>query len=372
MEDNINTKVVETKIPIEEIINQTLMQMPKTECEFNNMLVYNTVKMVLEGLEINKDNQLLGGKRKRRKTIKNNKRKYRNKLTKYKRRKMSQKGGANPQLIIFLIGLLLVFVKGITNTTDTEVIERIKQSGEVKDIYKNYYGTCSLNTMLFLKTIKIPTFEELSINMMKFKPGFNKEQMTKYMNQELDVKGEWTEINPNPQLEDESEYIQSYIDRLKDKMKSMRLKYGYRQNQSIITALTYPVKNKEKSHAVVLWLTSEDDLILIDPQIFTKYGIEIYSSDLNKSYLDSNKKIRMHSLERYIREKININLDRKNDDYSTLFPTSILTSLHTEIADIYGKDRLSLNNKLLTDTITRIKTLDEELSTEKDEFREQL
>lgn len=136
--------------------------------------------------------------------------------------------------------------------------------------------------------------------------------------------------------------------------------------------LTYPVKNKEKSHAVVLWLTSEDDLILIDPQIFTKYGIEIYSSDLNKSYLDSNKKIRMHSLERYIREKININLDRKNDDYSTLFPTSILTSLHTEIADIYGKDRLSLNNKLLTDTITRIKTLDEELSTEKDEFREQL
>ena len=29
MEDNINTKVVETKIPIGEIINQTLMQMPK-------------------------------------------------------------------------------------------------------------------------------------------------------------------------------------------------------------------------------------------------------------------------------------------------------------------------------------------------------
>ncbi len=371
MEDNINTKVVETKIPIEQIINQTLMQMPKTECEFNNMLVYNAVKMGLEGLEINKDNQLLGGKRKR-KTIKNNKRKYRNKLTKYKRRKMSQKGGANPQLIIFLIGLLLVFVKGITNTTDTEVIERIKQSGEVKDIYRNYYGTCSLNTMLFLKTIKIPTFEELSINMMKFKPGFNKEQMTKYMNQELDVKGEWTEINPNPQLEDESEYIQSYIDRLKNTMKTMRLKYGYRPNQSVITAMTYPVKNKEKSHAVVLWLTSEDDLILIDPQIFTKYGIEIYSSDLNKSYLDSNKKIRMHSLERYIREKININLDRKNDDYSTLFPTSILTSLHTEIADIYGKDRLSLNNKLLTDAIARIKNLDKELHTEKDEFREQL
>ncbi len=369
MEDK---KIVETKIPINKIINQTLMQIPKTECEFNNMLVYNAVKMVLEGLEINKDNQLLGGKRKRRKTIKNNKRKYRNKLTKYNR-KMKQRGGANPQLILFLIGLLLLSVKGITNTTDVDVIDRIKQSGEVKDIYRNFYGTCTLNTMLFLKTINIPTFEELSITMMKDEPGFNRKQLTNYFNQDLNVKGEWTEISPNPQLNDKEEYIQSYIDRLKNTMKTMRLKYGYRPNQSVITAMTYPVKNKETGHAVVLWLTSEDDLILIDPQIFTIFGMEVYSSNMEKSYLDKEKKISMHSLKRYIIEKININLHEKYSDYFSLFPTTILTSLHIEIADTSGSDRLSLNNKVLTNTIKRIKDLDIELHNEaNNEFREQL
>lgn len=366
MEDNTNTKLVETKIPIEEIINQTLIQIPKTECEFNNMLVYNAVKMVLEGLDINKNNLLLGegGKRKRRKTIKNNKRKYKNKLTKYKR-KMIQKGGTNPQLIILLISLLLVLVKGITNTTDIEIIKRIKQSAESYDIFTNYYGTCSLNTMLFLKTIDLPTFEELSVNIMTNKIKFSTAKMLPYLNKELDVKGEWTEVN----LE-ENENEQNYINSLKNIMISMRLKYGYKQNASLITAMTYQVKNKETSHAVILWLTSSNKLVLIDPQLFSKYGVIIYGSELEsgKKYLDSEKKIKVYSLSYYIKK--NINFDKKSDNY--LFPTRVLSSIHLEINDIYGKNELSLNNKLLTDTITRIKNLDTELGTEKNKFREQL
>ena len=58
MEDNI--KNINTKIPIEKIINNTLNFQPKTECEFNNLLVYNFLKTLLEGQEFiggNKQNK---------------------------------------------------------------------------------------------------------------------------------------------------------------------------------------------------------------------------------------------------------------------------------------------------------------------------
>ena len=73
------------------------------------------------------------------------------------------------RVVLVFMSFYYIFIKGVKNITQIEVINRIKAANKVSDIFKNYYGTCSLNTMLFLKTIDIKTFEELSINMMKIK-----------------------------------------------------------------------------------------------------------------------------------------------------------------------------------------------------------
>ena len=65
----------------------------------------------------------------------------------------------NVKIVLVFMSLFYLFVKGIKNMTQIDVIDRIKQANEVSDIFKNYYGTCSLNTMVFLKTIDLQTFE---------------------------------------------------------------------------------------------------------------------------------------------------------------------------------------------------------------------
>ena len=85
-------------------------------------------------------------------------------------------------VILKIMSFFYVFVKGIKNMTQTEVIDRIKQANKVSDIFKNYYGTCALNTMLFLNTIDLQIFEELSINMMKTKSGLATHEISLYLN----------------------------------------------------------------------------------------------------------------------------------------------------------------------------------------------
>ena len=363
MEDNI--KNINTKIPIEKIINNTLNFQPKTECEFNNLLVYNFLKTLLEGQEFiggNKQNKTFG-KRNKNKLTKYNKNRNK-KMCKLKTRKLrhiqKQNGGTNIQIILFIMFLLVSFTKGIKNVTDSEVIQRIKQANEVSDIFRNYYGTCTLNTMLFLKTIDLPTFEELSLNIMTKKTkALSSNKMSNMLNKELNVNSKWYMLSgrkPDEELS-EKDILNIFIDRIKNKLILLRKEYNFYPNQSIITVMNYPKKGKDVGHSVILWLTSSNEIIIIDPQKFINHGIILYTSELTtKKYMNEDTELKIDSLRIYIRNNIDI-YDEGRD-------TDILVSLHIEINDIYGKSDLSYTNKNLIDTISRIKQTEEILTDE--------
>jgi hypothetical protein len=356
MEDNI--KNINTKIPIEQIINETLETSPKSECEFNNLLVYNFLKILFE------DQKFIGGSKN--KLTKYNKKQNKNKLTKYNkkqnkmktrklRNKLIQKGGTNAKLILFMVALLVTFVKGIKNLTDSEVIQRVKEANEVSDIFRNYYGTCTLNTMLFLKTIDLPTFEELSVNIMtKKSQALNSVKMSSILNKELNVNTKWYMLSgrkPDEELS-EKDILNRFIERIKNKLILIRKEYNFYLNQSILTVMNYPKKGKDVGHSVILWLTSFNEIIIIDPQTFVKQGIILYTSELTtKKYMNNDQSLKIDSLRIYIRNNIDI-YDEGRD-------TDILVSLHIEINDIYGKSYLSIANKNLIDTISKIKETEE-------------
>jgi len=149
---------INTKIPIQEIVNKVLDGDPTTECEFNNLLIYNYIDILLEKLNIQLNQQRAGKRKKgKTKTIKTRTIKTRTIKTKtiktrvkrlHKGRKTrkfrNQKGGMDPRIVLFFMSMLIVFVKGVKNVTDTDVIKRIKQSNEVSELFSNYYGTCTL------------------------------------------------------------------------------------------------------------------------------------------------------------------------------------------------------------------------------------
>ena len=119
--------------------------------------------------------------------------------------------------------------------------------------------------------------------------------------------------------------------------------------------MNYPKKGKDVGHSVILWLTSSNEIIIIDPQKFINHGIILYTSELTtKKYMNEDTELKIDSLRIYIRNNIDI-YDEGRD-------TDILVSLHIEINDIYGKSDLSSTNKNLIDTISRIKQTEEILT----------
>ena len=136
MDNNIIN--IQTIIPIKNIINNVIINEPKNKCEFNNLLLLEFSKIFFDNLE--KQQQLIlnkGGsknktnkKTKLTKLTKLTKRTKRTKLTKRsktnknkitkmnKLRKRSQKGGADPRIIMFFVSLFFIFSKAIKNMTD--------------------------------------------------------------------------------------------------------------------------------------------------------------------------------------------------------------------------------------------------------------
>ena len=374
-------KSIDIKIPITQLITNTINSKPKSECEFNNMLVYNLInsfldrqKLIVGGNLQKKGNLQNQGNNIKRKTKKNKslKKRNKNKLTKYNKKKNMTKrrkqiGGTNTQFILFLLILLVTFVKGIKNVSDSEVIQRIQQANDVSDIFRNYYGTCTLNTMLFLKTIDLPTFEDLSVSIMTNQMDpLNSRKMAKYLNKELDLNVKWYMFSgrkPDTDLTP-SNILETYIERIRTKLVSLRTTYNFGASQSILTVMNYPKKDKDVGHSVVLWLTSNNEIIIVDPQKFIKHGIVLYTSELTtKKHLRGQSNIKIDSLRIYIRENIDIfNEERETD---------VLVSLPMEINDIQGINAFTLNNRNLINTIAKIKETEERLD-QKQEYSEML
>jgi hypothetical protein len=352
---------INTKIPIQDIVNKVLDGDPRTECEFNNLLIYNYIDILLEKLNIQLNQQRAGKKKKRKtKTIKTRTIKTRVKrLRKGKktRKLRNQKGGMDPRIILFFMSMLIVFVKGVKNVTDTDVIKRIKQANEVSELFRNYYGTCTLNTLLFLKTIDIPTFADLSVDMMTNKPGFTTIQMEPYLNKELNINSRWYSFSGSEgdrDILDKDILVEKYIERIRNKLISLRSVYGFNREQSVLTAMNYPKKQKGASHSVVIWLTSTNEIIIIEPQKFLTNNIILYTSEMTLDrYLFNDKSIKRASIRRYISDNIDITNEYRDTD--------IFQSIHIEIDDVYGKERLSSTNERVIDAILKIKAVEEGL-----------
>ena len=341
--DNIT---LTTKIPIKYIIDNVIKNEPQNECEFNNLLLFEISNHVFNNLE-NQQKQILnkgGTKNKRKTNKKTRKTKKTNKIRKTKRKrntKKYQKGGADPRIIIFFITLFFVFSKGIKNMTDSEVIQRIKEANDVSILFKNDYGTCALNSLLFLKTIDLPTFEQLSIGIIEDKIKFNRFKIASYLNKELHIYSKWYSIHVKTEeknlrvgLEVD---IENYIYKIKNKLIDIRKFYNFSETQSIITLMDFPFKNTNNlAHSVIIWLTSENELVIIDPQKFIKNEFVIYTTN-------SNPQEKKKSLKDYIRKNIDL---QKN--------TYIFESIHFEIEDITGENKLEKENINLQKVISKI------------------
>lgn len=402
-----NTITTSINIPVVNIINDSLMSNPRTECEFNNLMMFNVlyifVKLLLIHGDINETEELKGGYKKASKKInkyhyfgatkkykrflkqikknetktKRTTKKTRNSKTTNSKTKNSkttnckttntkkhimtlQHGGLPPNYMMFFVMLLLFSgVFGIKNVTDTDIVNRLITANDVSKIFRNQYGTCTANTLLFLKTIDLITFEELSIKIHNQKRGLRNNEIKQYLtenletedylNKDLNIKVEWNTITHFLGEGSIDDNINEYINDIMDVLKQERNKlYGTDKKQNIITILNYSVEEKNKGHSVVVWLNSRDDIFIIDPQNFNYYGFEIYTtlniyddtSNYIKNILPSNLKLR--SLKRYIKENVNF----KSDNYRI---TYILTSVHGELTD-----NPLTNKKLVYETIQNI------------------
>lgn len=350
MEEDKNITII-TKIPIETIVNKTVNMQPTSECEFNNLLIYNFTDSLLNNLLGDQS----GGKKSKSKTKSKSNKKNKKKQTRRHLRKITrQLGGADPRLIVFFMSLFIVFVKGVQNMTDSDIVRRLKQTNEVSDLFRNYYGTCALNTLLFLKTIDLPTFQDLSIDMMSNKPGLSMSKMSSYLNQELNIHSRWASFSGR-QGDNMQELIENYVEKIRSKLIAMRAIYSFSPKQSIITAMNYPKKQKSAGHSVVIWLMSNNEIVIIDPQKFLKEDIILYTSETGyDKFMFNDKEIKRSPIKLYIRD--NIDITNENRD------TDIFESMHIELDDIYGTNELSPRNKKIYEVISMIRETEDKIT----------
>jgi hypothetical protein len=358
--DNNNKIILTTKIPIKNIINNVIEKQPQNECEFNNLLLFELSTFFFDNFE-NQQKQILikGGRKnykvkkikktKKVKKIIKNKTKMKRNNNAVKKLKHSQKGGTDPRIIVFFISLFFIFSKGIKNMTDSDVIKRIKEANNVSILFKNDYGTCALNSLLFLKTIDLPTFEQLSIGIIKDQISINRFDTGTYLNREIHIYSKWYSISEKTEEKNLriglETVIENYIDKIKIRLIELRKFYNFPESQSIITEMNFPFKNtSEIAHSVVIWLTSENDLVLIDPQKFLKNELVIFTNNPNtQNSMFRDQMLNSKSLKDYIKEYVDLY------EYSFIFE-----SLHIELEDLKGENKLEQENINLQKTILRI------------------
>jgi hypothetical protein len=129
------------------------------------------------------------------------------------------------------------------------------------------------------------------------------------------------------------------------------------QSQVFVNIVFYQWHNfvkrgKDVGHSVIIWLTSKNEIIIIEPQKFLRNDIILYTTDAGR-YMYEDKQLKTQPIRTYIRD--NIDVTNENRD------TDVFVSLHIEIDDIHGDNSLSPVNKKLMETIIRIKGVEEKL-----------
>jgi hypothetical protein len=327
-------KHINFSISIREIIGKTLQNNPESECTLDYFLAYNAMDILLEKLnsELNSNATMTitksrsGGKSNRRKKRNQNKKKrtIRRKKRVIKYRKQS--GGANPQTILFFLSFFLVLIQGIQFMDNDQVMSRLNDAYAARELFRNVHGTCAVNSLLFLKAIKLDDFRNLSLQIISRGTGLTEDEMSLYLHKKMNVASTWQDIVETP-YNNELLPVQNYIMKIKNKLIELRIKEG-REGQELMTPLNYPIKSDpDIGHAIVVWLTADDDLIFIDPQRFYyERSIVLYSSNhknpITGYNVEGNRHIVVKPLEEYVSKNVDL--------YSM---SSMLLSMHIEIED---------------------------------------
>jgi hypothetical protein len=314
-----------------------------------------------------------GGKKKLKKTRKNANQKklitkQRFKRTPLYKRNMRKtvrnlKGGFNMKLITSLmLSILMIlnitqYAAGVQPEYDDDVLERLNQVEKIKDIFENKYGTCAINTALFLGSIDLDTYEKVTETIIERGHGLTYSEVSKYLNSSLKTLWEWDlfsipthkrtttrYLRGAVETEVSNEQVRDYIKMVKDKMIEIREKKIENSDQGILTALTYPSYGVH--HVVVIWLTSDDTLVVIDPQEFVESGIVLYSDDLSKY-----TKYRSKSIEEYFAQYLEDSNDKKSAilmDYHVKREENLmeLTDDNEQVKKVIEKIRLLESNEM--------------------------
>jgi len=347
-----------------------------SNCNINASLLLNALFLSLEELVKQLKSKLDlqdGGKKKFKKTRKtNNKKKLITKqsfkhkpLNKRTIRKTMRflKGGNSIKLITSLMLSILMILNisqyavGVQPEYDYDVLYRLSQVEKIKDIFENKYGTCAINTALFLGSIDLDTYEKVTETIIERGHGLSYSEISEYLNSSLQTLWEWdlfsipirkngtrrflrgsTEMVTSNELSNEQ--IKEYVKMLKDKMNQIRENKTENVEQGILTAMIYPSYGVH--HVVVIWLTSDDTLVVIDPQEFVESGIVLYSDDLSKY-----TQYRCKNIEEYFSQYL---------EYSNVKKTAILMNYHVKRQE--NLIELTDDNEQVKKVIEKIKQLE--------------
>jgi hypothetical protein len=365
------SKVVVVKCNIGEIIHETI-QLDKRfdDCHWDQALFLVAMSKMFQQFQKNMIKVGGGGKKQRKTKTKSNSRSKKSKRTKTKintktisRRKIV--GGRLPSWMAFFCFVVVIMnlsngIFGIQNKKDAEVLQRVKQTYSVIDLFDNEYGTCGTNTLLFLGNIGLKTHRDLVISRIQGQE-MNYDTLGRYLNSDTKSIYQWESIktptifmksvegnlrqtrvlsNQAQKQEQIRKTIESYIEIVKSRM--MELKQSlYSGEYGIITALGYP--SEDTTHAVSLWLTSENILVLIDPQTFIeKNGVVLYTDNTNSESIFGTT--RQESLFDYFRKNLNLKSE---------YTSELLTEIHTEIEQS-TLEKLQPDNPIVMEVIEAI------------------
>lgn len=309
--------IIDTNVDISLIYDRTLNQLMDSmdTCSADNLLLVNALYLSVENMVLqmfpdkhsDKRSYKGGNYKKRDKTKVNRKQKQKNKKT---RRRRVSGGGYDKwisKLIFSLVVAILMISKNVLSLQpeyDNDVLQRLTHAGEIKELFDNKHGTCVPNTALFLGAINLKTYEELTTMIVERHRGLDVDEMVKYLDAGLNTSWHWYIINNeefltqttlqkygnlrSPRIvqakkeEGRRENIRNYIRAIKSQLIEMRNSIDHGEEQGILTALVYP--SDDVHHVVVVWLTSDEKLVVIDPQEFmrlknTKKNVVLFSEE---------------------------------------------------------------------------------------------
>lgn len=361
-----NNKIlwINTNVELLEIYDKTLGNVKNIDnvsnCNIDASLLLNalflSLKQLLAKIQLQHGgrNKLKKTKKNRiKRTIKNQKKliskekmkdnRIKNKNMRMRKTKKELKlvGGSMMKLITSLMLSILTilnitkYVAGVQPENDDDVLDRLMQVEKIKEIFENKYGTCAINTALFLGSINLDTYEKVSKNIIERGHGLSYSEVSEYLNSSLKTLWGWDLFNmpldknkntkphylrgivetEETRIDYHNEKIREYINILKDKMREIRENKIENTNQGVLTAMSYPSYGVH--HSVVIWLSSDDTLVIIDPQeFFVHSGIILYTDDLSK-YGEFERK----SIEQYFSENL---------EFSNIKKTAILMDYHVK------------------------------------------